>query len=40
MPLVNFDGENYFWDYDVPDTIGKVKGFYGTIPAIIRAYAG
>jgi glycine dehydrogenase subunit 2 len=39
VPLVNFDGENYFWDYDVPDTIGKVRAFYGTIPAIIRAYA-
>jgi len=39
VPLVEYDGERYFLDYDRPRSIGKVKDFYGVIPAIVRAYA-
>lgn len=41
VPLVDFDEVKgrYFLDYDVPETIGKVKDFYGVVPVILRAYA-
>ncbi|PIE54207.1 MAG: glycine dehydrogenase subunit 2 [Dethiosulfovibrio peptidovorans] len=32
------DGE-YGLDWDLPRSCGKVKSFYGTLPAIVRAYA-
>lgn len=39
MPLVGKreDG-TYFLDYDVPDSIGKVKDFYGHFGILVRAY--
>ena len=41
IPVVDYDKKNnkYFFDYDRPDSIGKVKDFYGVIPVILRAYA-
>jgi len=41
VPLVGYDAgqDRYFLDYDLPRSIGKVKDFYGVIPAIVRAYA-
>lgn len=39
VPAVRFDGESYSLDYDKPDSIGKVRKFYGVIAAVIRAYA-
>lgn len=39
MPVVTFDGERYTFDANRPDSIGKVGGFHGVIPAVIRAYA-
>lgn len=39
VPLVGYDGETYFLDYDCPHTIGKVRGFYGVFPAVLRAYS-
>ena len=39
VPLVEFDGENYTVNYSLPHTIGKVRGFFGNFPAILRAYA-
>jgi len=41
VPVVDYDKKNnkYFLDYDRPDSIGKVKDFYGVIPVILRAYA-
>ncbi len=38
-PVVEFDGKKYYLDYDRPDSIGKVKGFLGTLPVVLRAYA-
>jgi len=39
VPVVRFDGKKFFLDYDVPLTIGKVRSFYGVVPAVLRAYA-
>lgn len=39
VPLVNFDGEKYYLNYDIPHTIGKVREFYGVFPVVLRAYA-
>ena len=37
--MVAFDGTRYFWDYDRPESIGKVRGFHGNIQAVLRSYA-
>jgi glycine dehydrogenase subunit 2 len=39
VPVVRFDGKKYRLDFDVPLTIGKVRSFYGVVPAVVRAYA-
>ncbi|NHJ48391.1 MAG: glycine dehydrogenase subunit 2 [Asgard group archaeon] len=39
VPSVEFDGKKYYFNYDLPKSIGKVRGFYGTIPAIMKAYS-
>ncbi len=41
VPLIGYDEKSsrYYLDYDVPHTIGKIKDFYGVIPAVVRAYA-
>ncbi|MDD2216508.1 MAG: aminomethyl-transferring glycine dehydrogenase subunit GcvPB, partial [Eubacteriales bacterium] len=38
-PTVEFDGENYYFDYDRPDSIGKVRDFFGNLECIVKAYA-
>lgn len=39
IPRIGFDGENYCLDYDKPHSVGKVRGFYGNIAVLLRAYA-
>ena len=39
VPLVDFDGKKYFLDYDLPDSIGKIRPFYGVAPVVLKAYA-
>ncbi len=39
VPVVVFDGTRYRLDYDRPDSIGKIKQFYGNAPNVVRAYA-
>ncbi|WP_404980684.1 aminomethyl-transferring glycine dehydrogenase subunit GcvPB [Carboxydichorda subterranea] len=39
VPLVGFDGERYFLDYDVPKSIGRVRSFYGNFGVLVKAYA-
>jgi len=39
IPLVDFDGEKYYLNHDLPHTIGKVRGFLGVFPAVLRSYA-
>ena len=38
-PIIEFDGERYFRNYSLPDSIGKVKSFYGNFGVLVRAYA-
>ncbi len=39
VPLVDFNGKNYTLNYTLSKSIGKVRGYYGVIPAVLRAYA-
>jgi glycine dehydrogenase subunit 2 len=39
VPLIEFDGREYFLNYDIPNSIGKIRPFYGVTPVILRAYA-
>lgn len=38
VPTVEKEGERYFLNYDHPDSIGKVKDFYGHFGILVRAY--
>ena len=38
-PTIEFDGERYYRNYDKPDSIGKVRSFYGNFGVLVRAYA-
>jgi glycine dehydrogenase subunit 2 len=39
VPVVVFDGARYALDYDRPDSIGKIRAFYGVPPVVLRSYA-
>jgi glycine cleavage system P protein (glycine dehydrogenase) subunit 2 len=39
VPLVEKEGERYYLDFDRPDSIGRVKSFYGNFSIMVRAYA-
>jgi glycine cleavage system P protein (glycine dehydrogenase) subunit 2 len=39
VPAIAYDGNAYRLDYDKPDSIGKVKGFFGNTAVLLRAYA-
>jgi len=39
VPRIAFDGKRYFLDYDRPQSIGKIRGFYGNVAVLLRAYA-
>ncbi|MBU1345002.1 MAG: aminomethyl-transferring glycine dehydrogenase subunit GcvPB [Proteobacteria bacterium] len=38
-PLVEKTNDQYALNWNLPDSIGKIRQFYGTIPAIVKAYA-
>jgi len=38
-PTIEFDGNKYYRNYDLPDSIGQVKSFYGNFGIFVRAYA-
>ncbi len=38
-PDVKKDGDTYSFDFDLPDSIGRISGFYGNIAVIVKAYA-
>ena len=38
-PDVRKDGDSYYLDYDIPNTMGRVSGFYGNMAVLVRAYA-
>ena len=39
VPQVEFDGQRYRLNGDLPDSIGKVRQFLGVAPAVLKAYA-
>ncbi|WP_129597837.1 aminomethyl-transferring glycine dehydrogenase subunit GcvPB [Anaerophilus nitritogenes] len=39
IPAIDKKDDKYILDYDRPDSIGKVKGFYGNYGVFIKAYA-
>ncbi len=39
VPIVEFDGKNYYYNYNVPDSVGKIRSFHGNIGILARAYA-
>lgn len=38
-PTVMFDGKKYYRNYDMPNSIGKVRSFFGNFGVLVRAYA-
>ncbi len=38
-PVIDFDGEKYFRNYNLKNTIGSVKDFYGNFSVLVKAYA-
>lgn len=38
-PVIDFDGEKYFRNYNIKNSIGSVKGFYGNFSVLVKAYA-
>ena len=39
VPVIKFDGNKYYRDYEVKHSIGKMKAFYGNFSVLIKAYA-
>ncbi|HZK26646.1 MAG TPA: aminomethyl-transferring glycine dehydrogenase subunit GcvPB [Thermoclostridium sp.] len=39
VPLVEYDGEKYYLDYDIEKSIGKVRDFIGVAGVVLKAYA-
>lgn len=39
VPVVSFDGKKYFRNYDLKNTIGKIKEFQGNFGVLVKAYA-
>ena len=39
IPIIDFDGEKYYRNYDLKNSIGKVKAFWGNFGVLIKAYA-
>ena len=37
-PRIIFDGMKYSWNYILPDSIGKLKGYFGNFGNLVRAY--
>ncbi|MEO0129798.1 MAG: aminomethyl-transferring glycine dehydrogenase subunit GcvPB [candidate division WOR-3 bacterium] len=38
VPVIKEKDGYYYFDYDIPDTIGKVQSFYGNFLVMVRAY--
>lgn len=38
-PIIDFDGKKYFRNYNLKNSIGQVKSFYGNFGVLVRAYA-
>ena len=38
-PVIEFDGEKYYRNYNLKNSIGSVKDFYGNFSVLVKAYA-
>ncbi len=38
VPRIVFDGKSYRLDYDKPQSVGKIRSYYGNIAVLLRAY--
>ena len=38
-PVIGFDGNKYYRNYDLKHSIGKVRSFYGNFGVLVKAYA-
>ncbi|MEL7606775.1 aminomethyl-transferring glycine dehydrogenase subunit GcvPB [Sedimentibacter saalensis] len=38
-PTVEFNGEKYYLNYDMPDSFGKVREYFGVAGVILKAYS-
>lgn len=38
-PVIEFDGQKYFRNYNIKHSIGAVKSFYGNFGVLVKAYA-
>jgi len=38
-PVIEYDGEKYYRNYDIKHSIGSVKDFYGNFSVLVKAYA-
>jgi len=39
VPRIAFDGKSYYLDYEKPYSVGKIKGFYGNVAVLLKAFA-
>ena len=39
IPRIAFDGNYYYLNYDKPQSIGKIRCFYGNVAVLLRAFA-
>ena len=39
IPVIDFDGQKYFRNYDLKHSIGKMKAFFGNFGVLVRAFA-
>ena len=39
VPLIDSDGRNYSYNYNLPESVGKIRAFHGNVGVLARAYA-
>ncbi len=39
VPMIDSDGKKYFYNYNLPESVGKIRAFYGNVGILARAYA-
>ncbi len=39
VPRIAFDGKDYYLDYDRPQSVRKIRCFYGNVAVLLRAFA-
>ena len=39
VPLIDSDGQKYFYNFGLPESVGKIRAFLGNVGILVRAYA-